>query len=193
MTATLSLETVRVRSRLLESINGVEMLTRAKDEPTRQLAFSYRNADVGTKYAMKNALTQLLHVGMYMRGWMGSGDFPVIRSVVPIEKEPEVAINVTKSMAEYDSICRSLGKLGSLINDLPLVLYRDGQYHMSNCSREGYTIMDRINIVRQGDRTGNVASCIRLSSNWLCSSAHKYMMAIGLPAPFDIFSLRHIS
>lgn len=193
MSVTLSLETVRVRARLLESINGIEMLTQIKDAPTRELAFSYRNADVGTKHTMKNTLTQLLHVGMYMRGWMGHGDYPVINSVVPMDKEPYVAINVTNSMAEYDSFCRSLGKLGTLINNLPLVLYKDGQYHMSNCSREGYTIMDRINIVREGNSTGNIASCIRLSSNWLCSSAHKYMMAIGLPPPFDIFSLRHIS
>lgn len=193
MSVMISPETVRVRAELLEAINGVELITRNNDEPTRHLAFSYRNADIGTKQAIRSALTQLLHIGMHMRGWMGSGDYPVVRAPVPIEREPEVAVNVTKSMAEYESSCRSLGRLGTLINNLPLVLYKDGQYHVSNCERDGRTIIERISIVKQGEQTGNVASCIRLSSNWICSSAHKYIMAVGLPAPFDIFNLRHIS
>ena len=189
----LSEETVAVRNQLFEAINSIEMLTRSNDEPTRQLAFSYRNADPDTKQAIRNTLTQLLYVGMYMRGWMGTDEYPVIKATVPPERESQVAINVTKSMAEYESSCRSLGKIGTLINNLPLVLYRDKQYHVSVSSSHGYTVGERINIVKQGDRTENVASCIRLSSNWICSSAHKYIMAVGLPAPFDIFNLRHIS
>lgn len=189
----LSPETVAARSRLLESINGIELILRNNDEPSRQLALAYKNSNPDTKQAIRNALTHLLHTGMYMRGWSGSGDYPVIKAPVPPEREPEVAINVTESIARYEAACRSLGKIGTQINNLPLVTYKDGEYQASNCSSDGLTIGERVSIVKEGDQTGNVASCIRLSSNWICSSAHKYMLVIGLPTPFDIFHLRHIS
>jgi len=189
----LSLETVQVRNNLLEAIAGVELITKNNDEPTRQFSFSYRNSSPNTKEAIRNTLTKLLHAGMYMRGWSGTAEYPVIRAPVPPEREPEVAVNVTKAIAEYDTSIRSLGKLGLQINNLPLVTYKDGHYQISNSNSDGLTIGERINIIKQGDDTNNVASCIRLSSNWLCASAHKYISALGLISPFDIFNLRHIS
>jgi hypothetical protein len=189
----LSSETIQARSQLLEAITGVELLFRNNDEPTRQFAFSYRNSDPGTKQAIRTALNHLLNAGMYMRGWSGKGEYPVIKAPVPPEREPEVAINVTNSIAEYESSCRSLGRLGTQLNSLPLVTYKDGQYQTSNDSSNGLTIGERIDIVKQGDQCGNINSCIRLSSNWICASAHKYITSLGIPPPFDIFNLRHIS
>lgn len=192
-TIRLSAETIQARANLVDAILGVELIFRSNDEPTRQFAFAYRNCNPETKQAIRAALTNLLHVGMYMRGWNGNGEYPVIRAPVPPEREPEVAVNVTTAMSAYEAICRSLGKLGTQINNLPLVTQRDGQYQVSTSITDGLTIGERINIVKQGDQISNMASCIRLSSNWICASAHKYMMAIGLSAPFDIFTLRHIS
>lgn len=190
----LSPETVQIRNELLEAINGVEIMSRSNDEPTRQFAFTYRNASPDTKTVITTALINLLHIGMYMRGWSGPGnDYPVVRAPVPVEREPEVAVNVTSAIAEYDKSCRSLGKIGGQLNGLPLVIYRDGQYHVSISDHDGRTIGDRITLIKQGEHTTNMASCIRLSSNWICSSAHKYIMALGQPAPFDIFHLRQIS
>lgn len=190
----LSHDTIRARNNLREAINSVEILSRSTDEPTRQLAFTYRNASPDTKAVIVTALTNLLHSGMYMRGWMGPGsEYPVIKAPVPIEREPMVAVNVTNSIADYDKSCRSLGKIGTQINDLPLVNYRDGHYQASISSQDGLTIGERMTIVKGGDTSSNIASCIRLSSNWLCASAHKYLIGIGQPIPFDIFNLRYIS
>ena len=187
-------ETVRTRNNLLEAINSVELLTKSTDEPTRQLAFTYRNSSPDTKTVILSALNNLLHAGMYMRGWMGPGsEYPVIKAPVPIDREPQVAVNVTNSISEYEKSCRSLGKIGAQINSLPLVNYRDGHYQVSTSSSDGYTIGERIEIVKAGDTTHNISSCIRLSSNWICSSAHKYLVGIGQPTPFDIFNLRYIS
>ena len=189
----LSQEAVNARANLLEAINGVELLFRNNDEPSRQLALTYRNADPDTKHAIRNSLTYLLNAGMAMRGWLGSGEYPVLKAPVPPGREHEVAINVTDSLAKYEASCRSLGRIGTLINNLPLVTYKDGEYQASVSPSDGLTIGQRISIVKEGEQTGNIASCIRLSSNWLCSSAHKYIMALGFPSPFDIFHLRHIS
>src|SRR5438093_207691 len=100
-----------------------------------------------------------------------------------------IAINVTNSIALFENSCKSLDKVGTLIINLPLVIYRDGAYQTSNEARNGYTIGERVNIVKKGNSTGNTASCIRLSSNWICSTAHKYIVSLGFPAPFDIFNL----
>jgi hypothetical protein len=190
----ISEESIQNRNRLLEAINMIEITSRANDEPTRQFAFAYRNASPDTKQAIIKTLNNLLHAGMYMRGWDGPGhEMPVIKAPVPIEKEPIVAINVTKAIADYESASRSLGKIGVQINSLPLVFCRDGQYQVSNSDRDGRTIGERINIVKGGESISNMASCIRLSSNWLCASAHKYLTALGQPPPFDIFHLRHIA
>lgn len=189
----LSLETIQIREKLYETIMCIETIVKNNDEPTRQFAFAYKNADPDTKYVINETLKHLLHLGMYMRGWNGSSEYPITKAPVPREREPEMALNVTKAIASYESTCRSLGKLGTQINDLPLVKYKDGQYQVSSSSDDGLTVGERISIVKDGDRSNNIASCIRLSSNWLCASAHKYITAIGKPSPFDVFNLRHIS
>lgn len=189
----LSLETMQIKSRLYEIITRIELVLKNTDDPTRQLSFTYRNASPDTKQLIRNTLTKLLHIGMYMRGWDGISNYPVVKAPVPPEREHQIAIDITKSISEYESSCRSLGKIGNQINSLPLVIYKDNQYQLSNNISDGLTISDRISIVKDGDQTNNIASCIRLSSNWLCASAHKYIIAIGMPIPFDIFNLRHIS
>lgn len=190
----LSQETIINRNQLIDSINGIEIITRSTDEPTRHFAFTYRNVAPDTKIAITTALTNLLHTGMYMRGWEGPGhEYPVIKAPVPPGREFQVAVNVTNSIAEYEKTCRSLGKIGTELNNLPLVKCRDRQYQVSNSNEDGLTIGDRVNIVKLGENTQNIASCIRLSSNWICASAHKYITVLGQSPPFDLFNLRHIS
>lgn len=189
----LSDDTIKLRKKLHETIIKIENSFKYKDEDTRQLCSVYRNSDPETKNLIFKTLSNLLYIGMYMRGWSGMGEYPVSLAYVPIEKTNEVAINVTNSINEYENLVRRLGRIGTQINNLPLVIYKDKEYHISNSTNEGLTINDRIKIVKDGDNTSNTASCIRLSSNWICSSAHKYIIALGLPPPFDIFYLRHIS
>ncbi len=189
----LSGETIQIRAMLLRTINEIEFILQNNDSASRQLALTYRNADPKTKLDIIMALNTLLKLGMYMRGWMGIEEYPVAKSIVTVEQEPRVAMNVTDAMGRYESQCRSLGRIGMQINNLPLVLYKAAEYQVSNSENDGLTIGQRLNIVKQGNRTDNMASCIRLSSNWICSSAHKYLMGLGQPSPFDIFHLRHIS
>jgi hypothetical protein len=189
----LSEETISFRKTLHSTILSIENNFRFKDESTRQLVSSYRNSDPETKTLIHNTLVNLLNVGMYMRGWNGTDDYPIVTAYVPIERNAEIALNVTNAINEYETLTRRLGKIGLQINNLPLVLYKDKEYHVSNSSKEGLTINERIKIVKEGDKTSNTSSCIRLSSNWICSSAHKYLTALNFPSPFDIFYLRHIS
>jgi hypothetical protein len=186
-------ETLQVRARLLDAIIGVEIMIQSTDGKTRQFLLAYRNSSLEIKRNVQNALTKLLHVGMFFRGWDGKGNYPVLKAPVPHEKEAEIALCTTEAMRDYNTQIRALNDIGTLLNDLPLVIYKDNEYQASTKSSDGLTIRDRLAIVRDGETTDNIASCIRLSSNWICSSAHKYITAIGLPSPFDVFDLRYIS
>lgn len=186
--------TIFIRNKLLGLIISIEILTRTTDEPTRELIFTYHNATPETKSTIINCLSKLLHMGLYMRGWHGIGyQYPINSAISEPEREIQISTNVTNSIAEYEQLCRSLGKIGTSINNLPLVKYRDTEYQISNSHEIGFTIHDRINIVREGDDSDNINSCIRLSSNYFCATAHKYITSLGQPPPFDIFNLRWIS
>lgn len=186
-------DSLKIRQRLVESIEAVELILSDNDVPSRQLVSTYRNSNPDIKQAIVTTLTNLLHLGMYMRGWCGSGDYPIHRADVPTSRDLEVAINVTESIVKYEASCRSLGKIGNQINNLPLVIYKDSEYQVSTEQHDGITISERIEIIKGGDTISNISSCIRLSSNWICSSAHRYITIIGQPSPFDVFYLRHIS
>lgn len=188
----LSPETIQIRATLLELINNIELVLRNNDEASRQFMSVYINASSEIKEEIRTALTSLLHLGMYMRGWIGSGLYPVEQSTVADSELPAIAVRVTDGVNKFERECRALGNIGTQLLNLPLVLYKDGVYNASTDEVDGLTIGDRIAIVKQGE-DGAINTCIRLSSNWLCSSAHKYITCLGFPAPFNIFALRRIS
>lgn len=191
---TMSGDTIRRRTDLLNAITQIEHRNNTTDGPTRDLIQVYQRSSSTTKEAMVGILTKLLHAGLYMRGWMGPGHpYPIESAPVPASMVTFVDINVTASINAYETAVRTLGTIGRQINDLPLVRFRGGQFHKSTEREKGFTIGDRIQIVKQGDTTGNIQSCIRLTSNWLCASAHHYMVILGLSPPFDIFHLRDIT
>lgn len=189
----LSPETVRVRATLFNTISNIEIILRNNDEASRQLISTYRRSNPDVQQDIRDTLRKLLHVGMYMRGWNGSGPFPIEQALVSEQESLRIDTNVNRSIAEFNQMCQILETVGSHIQHLPLVLYKDDIYNISTDEDDGLTIKDRLRIVLKGDTINNMRSCIRLSSNWICSSAHKYMIMIGMEPPFEIYKLRRIS
>jgi len=103
-----------------------------------------------------------------------------------------VDIKVTSSIQRFETLCSNLNHIGILIRNLPLLRYQ-GVFNPSRSERDGLTIDDRLRIVKEGNNTGNMASCIRMTSNWLAASAYRYWVLIGEPAPFTVEELREIS
>ena len=157
------------------------------------LVSSYKNGNYHEKKYIENLLNILLVFGMNMRGWMGIGEYPVKEAPVKYDDEAIVALNVTQSIAKYKKERDKNKNIGKLVDSLPLVKYQDGEYLVSKNKNDGFTIGERIEIVIKGKDNQTVYSCIRMSSNFICSSVHKYSLILGLPAPFDIFKLRYIS
>ena len=187
----ISSDTLNIRRKLLDLIILIEL----ENEPDHLHIFlnMYKYGDQKTKTDINDLLKIILEMGMYMRGWDGESNYPVQEAPVPYDKEPTVAVNVTTSISEYKIKRDKMGKLGSTIHNLPLVRYRDGDYQLSKSVDDGFTIGERIMIAEKGYNNPTIYSCIRMSSNWICSSIHKYTVLLGLEEPFDIFKLRYIA
>lgn len=182
-------DTFKLRKKLYSIIIRTKVYIKS-DEPTRNLIKVYNSSNIEDKNKIKELLLTLLHIGMYMRGWNGIDSYPVKSAIVTSDEECKMFVNVTNTIIKYEQLI--VDEIGDMINNLPLVIYKANEYQVSNKINEGFTIGQRINIIKDGENTSNVLSCIRLSSNWICSSSHKYMTMIGLDEPFDIFYLRHI-
>ena len=183
-------ETFLLRKKLFDLITEIEL---TNDDASKMLVSTYKNGNYSTRKHIENLLNILLVLGMNMRGWMGKGDYPIREAPVPYDREIEVALLVTQSIAKYKNECNKNKHIGDMINKLPLVKYKDEEYLVSKNKDDGFTIGERVEIVIKGKDNPTIYSCIRMSSNFICSSVHKYSLILGLPSPFDIFKLRHIS
>lgn len=190
----LSTATLEVRRNLVNSINQIEIMISENDDLTRQFILLYTRGNYEIQCEIRGILYKLLDISMYMRGWKGNDDvLPVIKTIVSSDYEPQMTLNITNSMNDYQFLVEKAGSLGIQINNLPLVRYRGGEFQVSILESNGLTIGDRLNIIRDGDKTSNLESCIRLSSNWLAATAYKYLTAIRESEPFNIDDLREIS
>ena len=183
-------ETFLIRKKLFDLITEIEL---TNDDASKMLVSTYKNGSYSTKKYIENMLDILLVLGMNMRGWIGTGDYPIREAPVPYSREGFVAVSVTQSIAKYKNERDKNKNIGDIIDRLPLVKYKDEEYLVSKNKDDGFTIGERVEIVIKGKDNPTVYSCIRMSSNFICSSVHKYSLILGLPAPFDIFKLRHIS
>jgi len=157
-------------------------------------------------------LTSLLHLGMAMRGW-SSGPYPIGDALVPESQVGEVILTVSVRLVDFMTRLHQAGVVGSLIENLPLIRYtpdrglrRSTGLPGPTCSgnpiqnfspsmnrKDGLTIGERIKIVMAGEDNDDYASCIRISSNWLCTTAYYYLTLFDLTEPFRIGELREIS
>jgi hypothetical protein len=173
-------------SELYQTIQQVELNTREDYDFLRRFVLAYQQSD--KKHIVDQALDELLRIGMCMRGAIHEINTNTI--VVTELDQVQVDFETQVAMERYEGLNKELGELD--INKLPLMIYKDGEYYCSNSEEEGKTIGERLALIKKGNKTDNQNSCIRLSSNWICSSAHRYITATRKKAPFDIFKLSQI-
>jgi hypothetical protein len=135
--------------------------------------------------AIYKVLYKLLELGMYMRGWKGVGPYPTSANPLQPQHMMNTARRLKPMIEEYHK-----NEAAKMVLDLPLYKFSHGTWKKSTSQQDGLTIYERLIIV---DKNETVYACMRMSSNWLVSSAHKYFTVIGEPAPFNIRSLTHIS
>ena len=179
----------REREELRDAIRETELFYDGNNVRARELYDTYMAGTDAQKTQIRQCISYLFEMGMYMRGWDGITRYPIV--VAPVINQAQVDIAVTNAIARFENKCIEIGSVGNLIMNLPLLQYR-GDFLASSDPNQGLTIRDRVNIVRAGDNNANIASCIRLSSNWFAATAYRYMQIIGMPPPFEIESLTSI-
>ncbi len=183
----------RERIELAEQIERTRLYIETNQEQVRQFINIYETTYDKSKIDLFFML--LLKSAMYMRGWIGEGPYPLnsADTVVADEERPSVDVRVTQSIQDIEASLLELQEVGDLIKQLPLMFYENGELLPSTSDDEGKTLLERINIVKGGENgTGNVNSCIRMTSNRFAASAYFYMSLMNLPIPFDISQLSKI-
>lgn len=179
--------------RLLELIERISHINQISDNPqVKKMIIRYMKGTDQDKQFIIRMLELVLHLGLHMRGWMGDpAPYTIDQTSVDPENVHTLHKMITEKMIEYKDLIAD-HPLALMIDRLPLLEYIGGSFQMSTKDDNGRTIGDRLRIVEEGEDTG-INSCIRISSNWICSSAHRYLHALENRTRFDINKLTRIS
>lgn len=195
-----SLSASRERHQLYTVILDTEIFNDINNERARELRATFLAADASMQQRIQELITYLFEMAMYMRGWMGPRhEYPISSAPSTADQQYLIDQNTGMAMRRFEAGCNDLGSIGLSISRLPLLKYQSdgsrggGEFVASADISQGFTIMDRISIVREGDTSRNTNSCIRLSSNWFAASAYRYMQVLGMVPPFRIENLRSIT
>lgn len=179
----LSPSTSQLYQRTLDQIEKI--ISWNKDDPTllRQI-----KRWTGRK-EIKAFWEELTKLGFFMRGWKG-GEHPWPIKSIETQSLPTEFDLLEKNVHEQLIVVKRYFDDYPALQDFPLYIYKCDKYERSSSSEEGLTIFERLNIISQSE---SLNSCIRISSYWLLSSAHKYMIMFGIPVSFSIREVDYIS
>lgn len=181
-----------LRRNLLRVIEEIELLSNETMTQVREFRDLYMEASSSKQEDIRIALRKFLHLAMYMRGWIGDEQpFPI--DVALVDDQYQVNINVTVALNEFEDKCDEMSDEGTILLNLPLLKYRNGKFTPVRSETEGRTISERLRIVKEGDESENIYSCIRMTSNVFAATAYRYMILIGQSPPFNIENMRSIS
>lgn len=181
------------RTKLRNIITQVKLFQKSITSAARTFVQHYENLDHNLQQYVQEILIKILHLAMYMRGWSGTGLYPLSSIDTNHDNQLQVDINITKTLLDLGNYCKQHPQISDLVLNLPLMCYQQGEMRTCTNIEEGATIRDRIEIVKLGDDTTNTFSCVRMSSNRFAASAHYYMQLIQLDPKFNIKDLDHIS
>jgi hypothetical protein len=174
---------------LCVTINDVKIYNDKAGQTIRDFCNYYKNCSNLSQTQVRDVLQKLLELGMYMRGWSGTGDLPI--SIAPVDDQINVDINVTNSLITFNKSLKCLERHKDLVLKFPLMKYHK-MFYFSNNIEDGKTLGDRLELFQKGENTENMGSCVRLTSNFIISTAHKMYTTLKLEEPFDIKKMRNI-
>ena len=188
-----SISSYQMRRKLGETINFIDLLNQDSSQIISKFARRYEDANSTIQKIVQDALAKLLAAAMYMRGWDGVKPYPIKEhQTLALENdEIRMATQITDSLIDFEVLSKQTPEYLS-VQTLPLMIYRQDAFSISQETSEGLTIGDRIEIIRHGFN-GGVQSCIRLSSNYLLTSVYYYMKYLNLDPKFEIQQIDHIS
>lgn len=142
------------------------------------------------KAVMQRLLETLLSVGRAAR----SHD-PDTDTVFPYKlgsaNEKQTEENVSMALIYLQSLCEKEKMIADKFLSLHMMRYDhvSSTFQPSQDVYDGITIQDRLGILAKGESVNEMASCIRLTSNWLCQTSYYYLVMMGGEPPFNISQL----
>lgn len=184
-------ENLEEKNKLYTAIINTEIFTDETQQLVKEFYVTFEQGNAHIKAKISDAILALFHLSMYMRGWLGQGEYPVERA--PVDNQNIVDLQVTEGIITFERHCQELGEIGEAILNLPLLKYKHNRFHRVINEEHGKTVGERLQITKAGEEHTTFDSCIRLTSNYFVATSYRYMQVLGLPLPFDIDRLREIS
>lgn len=186
------------------SIERLESISSSKLRSAIHLVRSYLSASsdkqqefirLYMEYEEKDIIVEVLRdihdLGMTMRGWdMISKELPISRSEP--DNQFDVDCYVTSAMTKLDKSLEKIGGMRSIILNLPTLRMTKGFLQVGNPSEPGFTIGDRISLIKSGNQD-DINTCIRINSNWIVASSYVYLNSISKGPSYSLEDLREIS
>jgi len=203
---TVEIDAAQRRSEICEhlrrTIDEIDLFQRQLGPSWQVVHQAYTTGSELVRSEIVSTLEAMRDMTMHMRGWSGSGAYPL--QLAPVSDSLAVDIHTNKSILVFEAWCDRLdkrsditeqvgGAVGKSILLLPLFEYKRGIFVKSQRSEQGLTIRGRLHLVKGSFDVGADSSCIRLSSNWFGATVYRYMRLLELDPGFDIRELRFIS
>lgn len=190
---------------LVQAIRGVKEDASEERQAVKVLVQAYHEASHAERQTIDTVLWTWLYMGMAMRGWkaeppasvMGlskaalyiTTPFPLHETSVEPGDTLDVRIHRWTQLL-YDALDACPPAWHARLAKARLYLFSDGQYLPAHDRDQGLTLEDRLRVLM---RTDSVHACVRLSSNWMCSSAYYYLTQLGGAVPFSIRDLERVA
>lgn len=179
-------------SKLLIEIEIIDAIQKMNNDKFNLLKQRFENHPCDN-VLIQCLLKSMLRLSMFMRGWNGLDESPYpLDGIVQVEAG-DIDINVCNSIKAFEDMINTHPDIGGLFMTLPIMRLNHGNFVLSTDTKEGYTIRERLDIIKRGENLEDNNSCIRLSSNWFAITVWRYYQILRLDVPFNLSDIRTIS
>ena len=180
---------------LLNTISDIKTIGQVADGKMREFVAHAKKCDHDIKEKINTIFNLLFTLSMFMRGWEGRGDYPLAREKCSdySERYEQIELRVQAGIEKVILAINALPDTTKIIlKSLPLIKIneKDKSYYRNTNSEEGLTFNDRLILILK--TPGSIYACLRLSSNYLASTAQYYNTLINNKSYFDIHTLDFI-
>ena len=179
-------ETIDMIRSTVDLIESMMLFQNSEFQMFRQYYKIYEEMSQEQRENINISFEKLFELVMFMRGWTHDQLYPITH--VPASDNHVTEKNTLEALIVLDEWN---AKTSGLLYSLPLITWKN-EFVKSNSSEQGFTIGDRIEIVKNGE-SDNINSCIRLTSNVLGASYCFYCKLFKIEENFDIKNLSYIS
>lgn len=180
---------------LLNTIRETKMLGNVINARMKEFISYFKGCDKTTKEKVNEIFDKLFELGMVMRGWNGESNYPLSEKDCSnyTERYEEIENRVTERMRKLNEHINSMSDTTKIIiKSLPLIKLseRDKSFYRSTNYDEGLSFYERLMLI--STKPESVYACLRLSSNYLVSTAQYYNVLINSKNYIDITKLEFI-